>query len=203
MVTATVRTVELPQTAKRKREKEEESPSVVVRSPRGKGSVSVSIPQEKVPEEPEDPKKRRPMGVFSVAIRAMRGLGVRTTEPDKHERPVSLCSKVNYVQPQPHVGVIGATGSSSESSRRGYTSQRISSVAVAQAPTVSVEATYTCEDGSPGKGSPTRRTVDRRRTADSGGRNSSSGGSNRGNGKTNNRDKKKKEVPLPSRRSSR
>jgi hypothetical protein len=196
--------VELPPTSKRKREKEDETQSMNTRNPRNT-KEPVSISQEKGkgkgPDLPMEPKRLRPVGDFSVAIRAMRGLAVRPSEPEKQDKPVSLCSKVNYVQPVSHLGVIGITGSSSEN-RRGSQGQHLASAAHTRISTVGVEAAYDFEGVSPVKGSP-GRTVDGRRTNDSGGRNNSGGGSSRGNGKSNNRDKKRKEVPLPSRRSSR
>lgn len=202
-VTVTVRTIELP-TSKRKREKEKEEEEVIqsmpLRNPRhNKESISVSQEKkEKVKEKesdlPAEPKKPRTWGDHSVAINVMRSLVVRPSEPEKLVKPVSLCSKVNYIQPPPRVCVVGVTSSSSESCGRGNQSHHHSSTAHTRASTVGVQ------DASPVKGSPSRRAPDGRRGSDSGGRNTSS---SRGNGKSNNRDRKKKEVPMPSRRSSR
>jgi hypothetical protein len=161
--------------------------------------------QEKVKgkgsDSPMGPRRLRPVGDFSVAIRAMRGLGVRPPEPEKQDKPVSLCSKVNYVQPVSHLSITGITGTRSDT-RRGSQGQHLPSAAHTRVSTVDVEATYDLEDVSPVKGSPSRRTVDGRRTADSGGRNNSGGGRSRGIGK-NSKDKRKKDLPLPSCRSSR
>lgn len=203
----TVRTVELP-TAKRKREMEKEKGEVMQsmpsRNPRH-SKEPVAVSQEKRDNEKEsdlsvEPKKPRTWGDHSVAINVMRGLVVRPSEQEKVVKPVSLCSKVNYVQPPPRVCVVGVTGSSSGSSGRGNQSQHNSSTAHTRASTVGVEVTYDSEDATLVRSSPSRRAADGRRGSDSGGRNTSS---SRGNGKSYNRDKKKKEVPMPSRRSSR